>query len=102
MGSALPIPVSSFIGREREIAALAAQVAASRLVSLVGPGGSGKTRLALEVVRRLPGTAEGAQVRFVAMDLITDPALVDARVAAGSASGTVRAYPRGPPSATLS
>src|SRR5216683_1950770 len=58
-----PIPVSSFVGREHEIAALTALLAASRLLSLVGPGGSGKTRLALEVMRRLPARHRARRCR---------------------------------------
>ncbi|WP_433787865.1 helix-turn-helix transcriptional regulator [Actinomycetospora sp. CA-101289] len=45
---------TSFVGRDREMAALHARCAAERLVTLVGPGGSGKTRLVLET---LPGLA---------------------------------------------
>ncbi len=48
----LPVAQSSFIGRERELAELAALLGRSRLVSLVGPGGAGKTRLAIEAIRR--------------------------------------------------
>ncbi|SED18972.1 BTAD domain-containing putative transcriptional regulator [Streptomyces sp. TLI_105] len=56
----LPAPLTDFVGRERERERLAALVAAARLVTLVGPGGAGKTRLALEVGAGLPG-----EVRFV-------------------------------------
>jgi predicted ATPase len=50
----LPRPVSSFIGRERETADVAGLlVDGSRLVTLTGPGGSGKTRLAIEVAAEL-------------------------------------------------
>jgi len=45
----LPVQVSSFIGRERELAQTAAALGGSRLVTLTGPGGVGKTRLALQV-----------------------------------------------------
>ena len=44
----LPRPASSFIGRERELGDLLATIRGARLVTLTGPGGSGKTRLALE------------------------------------------------------
>ena len=50
--SGLPVAQSSFIGRERELAELALLLGRSRLVSLVGPGGAGKTRLAIEAIRR--------------------------------------------------
>jgi MoxR-like ATPase len=53
----LPRPRTSFVGRSRELDAVAAQLAAHRLVTLTGVGGSGKTRLAIEVAR-------GAQASF--------------------------------------
>src|SRR5215470_2617970 len=49
--SNLPIPLSSFIGRQRELAQLSALLAQHALVTLTGPGGVGKTRLAIEVAR---------------------------------------------------
>ncbi len=45
----LPMPLTQFVGRERELAEVARLVAANRLVTLVGAGGVGKTRLAVEV-----------------------------------------------------
>jgi predicted ATPase/DNA-binding CsgD family transcriptional regulator len=54
----LPPPVNSFIGREPELARLQALVVSpgNRLSSLTGPGGSGKTRLAVELARRVTDT----------------------------------------------
>lgn len=75
-----PVPLSSFVGRESETASLTALLSASRLLSLVGPGGAGKTRLALEVLRRRPSDSD--RVVFVAMDQLSDPELVGTRVAA--------------------
>ena len=49
----LPLPTSLFIGRERARAEIAQLLANSPIVSIVGPGGSGKTRLAIEVCRDL-------------------------------------------------
>ena len=53
-----PHELSSFVGRERELAELREALAATRLLTLTGPGGAGKTRLALraasEVVERVP------------------------------------------------
>jgi predicted ATPase/DNA-binding XRE family transcriptional regulator len=47
--ASLPTPLSSFVGREREVAEIGRLLATTRLLTLVGPGGVGKTRLALEV-----------------------------------------------------
>ncbi len=49
----LPVPLSSFVGRHRELDQLASLVTEHRLVTVVGPGGAGKTRLAIEALRRL-------------------------------------------------
>ena len=53
----LPLPLTSLLGREREVATLVSllQAGDSRLVTLTGAGGTGKTRLALEVAARLQG-----------------------------------------------
>jgi class 3 adenylate cyclase len=60
----LPAQVTSFIGRERELAITAGLISSHRLVSLVGPGGCGKTRLALQLAAlqfdRFPETASGS------------------------------------------
>ncbi len=63
--SGLPVAQSSFIGRERELAELAALLGRSRLVSLVGPGGAGKTRLAIEAIRRWD---PAASVAFIPLE----------------------------------
>lgn len=51
----LPAEVTGFVGRQRELAELAALLAASRLVTVTGPGGVGKTRLALRAAARAAG-----------------------------------------------
>ena len=56
----LPQQVSSFVGRERELAEIRKLLDKSRLVTLTGPGGSGKTRLALQVAAELlDGSGDG-------------------------------------------
>jgi len=73
--SELPRELTSFVGREREIAALVRELAASRLLTLTGVGGVGKTRLALEVAeRRRAAFADGAV--FVSLAPLGDPAMV--------------------------
>ena len=77
----LPAPLTRFVGRERETAEVAALLAGERLVTLTGPGGTGKTRLAIEVAR---ASADGypAGVWFVALDVVRDPDLVIPTIAA--------------------
>jgi hypothetical protein len=50
-----PASLTSFVGRAQAIAEIAAQLAEYRLVTLTGPGGAGKTRLAGHVARRVAG-----------------------------------------------
>jgi predicted ATPase/class 3 adenylate cyclase len=57
----LPVQLSSFVGRAGELAELAATLAASPLVTVTGPGGVGKTRLALQAAAdQLPAFTDGA------------------------------------------
>ncbi|MGK5115701.1 AfsR/SARP family transcriptional regulator [Geodermatophilus sp. CPCC 205506] len=75
----LPVPLTAFVGRARELEALAAALAGRRLVTLVGPGGSGKTRLALEAARRRAAGAPPAAL--VELAEVEDPDLVAGQVA---------------------
>jgi predicted ATPase/DNA-binding winged helix-turn-helix (wHTH) protein len=71
----LPAATSDLIGREAQLEDIAALVAANRLVTLVGAGGIGKTRLALELGRRvLEDFADG--VWMVELGPLSDPAQV--------------------------
>jgi predicted ATPase len=77
----LPVDASSFIGRERELAELKALLRGTRLLTLSGTGGSGKTRLALELARACVNTyPDGAA--FAALADVNDAALVPGAVAA--------------------
>ena len=76
----LPAPPTSFVGREREIAELRQLTAGSRLVTLLGPGGTGKTRLAVEVATGLVDQfADG--VVFVPLASVQDPELAVGTIA---------------------
>ncbi|MFB8007453.1 BTAD domain-containing putative transcriptional regulator [Nocardia sp. NPDC056000] len=55
VGSTLPARLNSFVGRDGELAAVARLLGESRLVTIVGPGGAGKTRLSLEAMSRYGG-----------------------------------------------
>ena len=93
----LPQFVSSFIGRDHELAQIRALVEQSRLVTLTGPGGSGKTRLALQAAADLlDGSGNG--VWFVDLAPLADPDLVAESVA--TAVG-VREEPGRPVAVTL-
>ncbi len=76
----LPEVRTSFVGRHEDLATLAELVAASRLVTVAGPGGAGKTRLGLELAARLaPGFEAGAQLSDLSP--LADPALVEPTIA---------------------
>ena len=78
--SNLPADTTNFVGREREVHEVGALVRAQRLVTLTGPGGTGKTRLSLRVAREVaPEFPQG--VFFVPLEPIRDPALVPTAIA---------------------
>jgi predicted ATPase/DNA-binding CsgD family transcriptional regulator len=77
IGTALPVPLTSFVGRERETDEIAALLQGHRLLTLTGPAGAGKTRLALHVAAaitdRFPDGLRLADLAGVASaDLLAD------------------------------
>jgi predicted ATPase/DNA-binding winged helix-turn-helix (wHTH) protein len=77
----LPVPVTRLIGRESVVAELAAQLSRDRFLTIVGPGGIGKTFVALTVAEKLIGAHEHG-VWLVDLASLTDPALVPSALAA--------------------
>src|SRR5581483_4852730 len=72
-----PVPLTSFVGREREVSRVCAflQEGAVRLLTLTGPGGVGKTRLSIEAATRMRASfADGTF--FVALASLSDPSLL--------------------------
>jgi predicted ATPase len=76
----LPTSLSPFIGRKREIAEVRQLIGGHRLLTLTGPGGCGKTRLAIEVARGLVADYEDG-VWLTELASLTDPALVAQAIA---------------------
>lgn len=84
----MPVHLSSFVGRERELAKVCEMLSAHRLVTLVGPGGVGKTRLAVRAAEEVAaGSSEQFDgVWFADLAPLTDDAMVVTTLA--SAVGT--------------
>src|SRR6266498_1833834 len=76
----LPLQVNRFIGRERELTAVRGLLTTSRLLTLTGAGGSGKTRLALQVATDLLEEFTHG-VWWVELAALSDPLLVPQAVA---------------------
>jgi predicted ATPase/DNA-binding SARP family transcriptional activator len=76
----LPQPLSSFVGRRQEMKQVCEQVLGTRLVTLIGPGGTGKTRLAVEAARTLLDDHPDG-VWFVDLAPLTEPDAVLGKVA---------------------
>ncbi len=76
----LPIQLSSFLGRERELQEVEALLEKSRLLTLTGPGGTGKTRLSLQLgAREADRFPDG--IFFIPLSLLKDPDLVPGTIA---------------------
>lgn len=75
--TSLPHSLTSFVGRAAELAAVGGALATARLVTLTGPGGTGKTRLAIEAATRVSDRFPDG-VRLVELAAVADSALVGA------------------------
>jgi predicted ATPase/class 3 adenylate cyclase/DNA-binding XRE family transcriptional regulator len=78
--SNLPVQLTTFVGREREMANITRLLGKSRLVTLTGAGGSGKTRLACEVAAQVSNQFPDG-VWFVDLAPLSDPGLVPQAIA---------------------
>lgn len=76
----LPMQLTHFIGREKEVTDVKRLITAQRLVTLIGPGGAGKTRLSLQVANELLATFKDG-VWFIELAPISDAALIAQTVA---------------------
>ena len=86
-----PVVLTSFVGREEAVRVVAGLLGERRLVTVAGPGGSGKTRLAGVVAGRVAGRfAEGVWLAELAP--VRDPALVLSVVAAALGSGSSQGF----------
>lgn len=94
----LPSQISTFIGREREEQEVAATLRDSRLVTIVGPGGIGKTRLALQVAADVLGEQYPGGAWFVDLTAVRSP---DPIVGAVAAALNIRESPSEPIEQTL-
>jgi len=80
VASNLPLPLTSFIGRNADTTAIQGLLRQARLVTLTGPGGAGKTRLALHCAH---AAARIGRVYWIELAALTDPALLPNVVASG-------------------
>jgi predicted ATPase/DNA-binding winged helix-turn-helix (wHTH) protein len=76
----LPHQLTRLVGRDETIEAISAQLLNQRFVTIVGPGGIGKTSVAISVARALLAAFDGA-IRFVDLGPLTDPQLVPSALA---------------------
>jgi predicted ATPase/DNA-binding SARP family transcriptional activator len=89
----LPTPADTFVGREHELTRLGELLATERVVTVVGPGGAGKSRLALEVARAAAAAGPDLTVHLVELAPLTEAAAVPATLAAGVGVGGSRDVP---------
>src|SRR5262245_19899383 len=76
----VPRPRTSFVGRERELGSARRLLDGTRLLTLTGPGGSGKTRLCIALAARVEAEFRDG-VQFVPLAAVRDPSLVPASIA---------------------
>ena len=88
----LPPTLARMVGREEAVQFLASQVVNQRFVSVVGPGGIGKTTVAIAASHRLRSSF-GQNIRFLNLGVITDPRLVHVTIASMLGVNTSFSHP---------
>ncbi|MCA1702572.1 MAG: hypothetical protein LC808_04615 [Actinobacteria bacterium] len=88
----MPVRLTTFVGRKAEVGAVARLLSETRMLTLIGAGGCGKTRLALEVARNVGGRFPDG-VWWVDLAPIVDPSLVPTRVASALSVGEAPGRP---------
>src|SRR5690242_17912032 len=78
--SNLPTPAAQLVGRSEAIAMIRSLFSQHRMITIVGPGGIGKTALAIEVAQGMRGTMR-SQIYFVDLAAVLDPVFVAAAAA---------------------
>ena len=81
----LPVRLTTLVGRDTEVGELIRALDGSRLLTLTGPGGTGKTRLALAAAQALAARDPARALAWVELAPVSDPGIVAATVAAGLA-----------------
>jgi len=83
-GFSLPLPLTTLLGRDAALQTIGQWLTdpVARLITLTGPGGAGKTRLALEIAHTVAGE-RGTRVAFVSLAATRDPAFVASVIAEG-------------------
>jgi len=92
VGDTLPVQLTSFVGRDSELSAAERLLSTSRLLTLTGPGGTGKTRLAIALAQRAADMFPDGVV-FVPLAPIDDAMLVPATVARALGLGDLAGRP---------
>jgi predicted ATPase/DNA-binding winged helix-turn-helix (wHTH) protein len=78
--AALPVPITRMIGRDEAVVSLLSEMHTRRFVTIVGPGGIGKTRIALAVASRF-GASLQRQVQYIDFSRVSDPLLLPSSLA---------------------
>jgi DNA-binding SARP family transcriptional activator len=78
--STIPVPLTSFVGREKELKEIARLLSSTRLLTLTGPGGVGKTRLAIQTAHQLTKKYKDG-VFWVSLVGLSDPNLIPQEIA---------------------